>query len=401
MPFRLRSRITPWPTLLLIAAGLLTSLLYAQAGPTATPTSTPTLTLDATLRAVVVEDPAGALAGAPLVGPLSGQITYALPGQRSLVARQPAGVFTDNFVTEARFFNPFDADAGQWDYGFFFRQGQRGWSYRLIVDSRRVWALQASVPGYRLVEVGALPNLRLAAGEANTLRLAVSGAQGVFFVNDAQVAVLDLSLMQDYGEVFVTVCAYQESCPFASVEGDLAVRFADFRVWPIGPALRLTPPPTATRDPAVQTAEAQATSVIATASAEAAATQAVATNEAALDLTATPVPVGQLRPGRDNVGQIAPGEAQVWTLNVDSLDTFSISILADWHPRLALYWPDGRLWRVDDSYSRLLGVRPVLFIFGFLTGEYRVVVRGATGQESGPYRLSVTRNSLATPTPTP
>ncbi|MCZ7670013.1 MAG: hypothetical protein M5U34_23990 [Chloroflexi bacterium] len=72
----------------------------------------------------------------PHFGPRSGELEYVDDG---FIKMRGAEVNLRNFVAEAQFVNPYDAEVGTWDWGLAFRETDT--EYWLIVESNGTWSL--------------------------------------------------------------------------------------------------------------------------------------------------------------------------------------------------------------------------------------------------------------------
>ena len=128
-------------------------------------------------------------------GPSSGMLEYE-PG---LISGHESGVWTRNFVAEAKFVNPGGTD---WDYGFIFRNPEFNRLEVIAVTGDNWWYHKTRNPsddGYTDVADGSLPSVSFR--NTNHLLLFVVGDTGWFFVNEQLIARLDLSHNLDYGDV--------------------------------------------------------------------------------------------------------------------------------------------------------------------------------------------------------
>jgi serine/threonine-protein kinase len=176
---------------------------------TATPTGTDTPTPDfagteaaiqtATRRSFDVAAQRAAAGAVPLFEPRSGALRHTT---RNAPEIERAGVQVRNLVVEALFGNPYGAEEGRWDYGFFFRHDGENRQYRLAVVSDGRWRLTLR-EGDRatVVQEGLLTNLNAAADGTNLLRLVVEDSRAWFFVNGEFVAQLDVSAKRAAGDV--------------------------------------------------------------------------------------------------------------------------------------------------------------------------------------------------------
>jgi serine/threonine-protein kinase len=158
-------------------------------------------------------------------GPKSGSLAYIDP---DTISSQEAGVFIENFVAEARFFNPFPTSSGIWDYGFVFRHQSQNNQYRLIIFSDKTWYMTnhtGSGDGKEIAN-GKISNLDTAENGSNLVRLVVQGDKGQLFINGVFVANLDLGARINAGDVLVAYATYKghglENKP---------VNYQDFTIW--------------------------------------------------------------------------------------------------------------------------------------------------------------------------
>ena len=130
-------------------------------------------------------------------GPDAGQLRKR-PG---FIAEQDSGVWARDLVVEAEFSRP---GGTAWDYGFIIRNslldtleiiGVAGSGY-WFHNSREFFALD-----YRQVAEGPLRDTGAVLRNRNHLVLLALGDLGLFFLNDALVARLDLSHSQDFGGI--------------------------------------------------------------------------------------------------------------------------------------------------------------------------------------------------------
>lgn len=104
-----------------------------------------------------------------------------------------------NFILEARFYNPYTPTPKQvWSYGFQFRaDASISQEYRLILQGNKNWSLVfddfKSNNGELKENEGTIPDLNVAFGQFNDVRLFVSESTGLLYVNDKYVATLNVS----------------------------------------------------------------------------------------------------------------------------------------------------------------------------------------------------------------
>ena len=182
--------------------------------PTRRPTPTPVLGMDSSF------------------GPLSGDLPHDPADNK--VEVEHARVAMDDMVVQATFVNPYSAASNKWTYGFFLRDnwktagpGETRQYIRLLVGGDRRWQLQwrdRSNDKREEIATGTLSNFDTGDGGRNTLRVAVFGERGMFFVNDEFVAMLDMSKFTGVGDVAIVTGALKDD----EVAGAVT-RFEDFR----------------------------------------------------------------------------------------------------------------------------------------------------------------------------
>jgi hypothetical protein len=140
----------------------------------------------------------------PFFGPKSGSLRHFLAD----VISEEAGIELADFVVEAQFDNPYGADEGRWDYGFFLRVDENS-QYRVIIASSKRFALafRQGAQESQLVQNGDVPDLRVGAGESNVVRVLVKGVKGYLVINDVLIAELDLSAKQTPGDILIVTGA--------------------------------------------------------------------------------------------------------------------------------------------------------------------------------------------------
>jgi len=114
---------------------------------------------------------------------------------------------TRDFVIETEYFNPHNSRKVPWDYGFGFRNSDRG-QFRIYVNSSKRWYLvYASGSGvtFKIDQLasGLIADLDVTPGKPNKLRLAVRDKLGLLFVNGLLVDSLDLSLNTSSGQIYI------------------------------------------------------------------------------------------------------------------------------------------------------------------------------------------------------
>jgi hypothetical protein len=193
--------------------------------PTATPTVEPTPTADrSAILAPIEQLRQEAMSREPVFGPSDGTITQVVGD--SLDA-QYTGVAVANFVARVSFVNPSGTDSGKWDFGLGFRQTVTGQHWRVIVRSDGTWSLAIAADFPRAT--GVIENLNREAGGENTVELIADGPVGYLLVNDAYAAMLDLSALQESGDIWAGSGFFLD---FATAGA--ATEYHDFTIWSIG-----------------------------------------------------------------------------------------------------------------------------------------------------------------------
>ena len=122
----------------------------------------------------------------------------------------------------------------QWDFGVDFRvmvnpdSGEYR-THRVVIESTGDWifaSFRSDSDGAS--DSGTLTNLNTTAGATNQLRLEARGTDGLFFVNDALIAELDLSLVLEAGYISIGI-GYTTSFETEGAQ----THMSDFIIWEI------------------------------------------------------------------------------------------------------------------------------------------------------------------------
>lgn len=181
-----------------------------RAGSVATALAAATMQAQATAQArttaqaarAVADDQAGR--SAIIYSPTKGQLdhnTNTVGGEGKL-----ANVNTAELILEAKFFNPYPASEGAWDYGFAFRYLPNNNQYTLIVRSDQLYYLyfyDSAIQRNQQISAGRIAGLDISSGGANTVTVFIGADSGLLFVNGAYVATLDLSAQLTGGNVAI------------------------------------------------------------------------------------------------------------------------------------------------------------------------------------------------------
>lgn len=161
-------------------------------------------------------------------GPVAGTLVH--EADDHLIESYDADVNLKDFIVEARFFNPYGLEVGDWDYGFVLRHESKDTQYRFVIRSDKLWVLlnnTGTSDGQEIAQ-GALPDLDVSASGSNLVRLVFEGAHGMFFLNGQFISDLDLSARQNAGDILVTTGVYEGDEQNGHYTG-----YADFSIWQI------------------------------------------------------------------------------------------------------------------------------------------------------------------------
>ncbi len=152
-------------------------------------------------------------------GPASGKLQKK-PG---FFAGHDSRVWARDFVVEAKFAKPQGSD---WDHGFVIRNPEYNRLDLVGVTGDKWWfhyTRDVGETNYTMKDSGFLSGVSATLLNENRLLLIAYGESGWFFVNDALVAMLDLSHNQEHGKVTVMGDSFRDHHSSPSFEG--------FNVW--------------------------------------------------------------------------------------------------------------------------------------------------------------------------
>ncbi|GAB4152313.1 MAG: hypothetical protein Fur005_02340 [Roseiflexaceae bacterium] len=126
--------------------------------------------------------------------------------QNKLVPTYDTGVDTRDFIIEATFLVPYQADSeAGWDVGFLLRSTGDDEQLRLIIASDGSWYLVRSADGdppiFEDISAGPIADLPTQADQPIEIRLVALGDQGQLFINQRYITTLDLSAKLDRGMI--------------------------------------------------------------------------------------------------------------------------------------------------------------------------------------------------------
>ena len=203
-----------------LASRLPVLLRAATSPPSATPNPTPTPT------------PTPGSRPQPIFGPVNGEIEHD-PEDGFIDDYRATGIRIRDGVIEARFYNPYSTDVGEWSSGFLFRNSTHD-----DIDAFHAVVITGDGYFYHYLRTSeAEPDQRLAARQINEInigstdtnhiRIVFTGAEGLLYINGEYIANLSLQGLMEAGTVYA-VGSYFTGHGVA----DYSTRFEDFTVWP-------------------------------------------------------------------------------------------------------------------------------------------------------------------------
>jgi serine/threonine protein kinase len=158
-------------------------------------------------------------------GPSSGSLEH--DDGTSIIA-EDADVNLRDFIVEARFFNPYSATEGEWDYGFIVRHETKNVQFRFVVGSDKSWILlnNTGEPDGETIAQGELSTLNLEADGSNLLKLIFQANKGWFYLNDELISELDLSDRMNSGAIYIATGIFQD----AKMAGK-TTNYEGFSIW--------------------------------------------------------------------------------------------------------------------------------------------------------------------------
>ena len=182
----------------------------------------------ATEAAVIIERAETAKADPLVYGPAEGAIP-SHPAD-SLVDSWLVPVDMSDFVVSVTLTNPYDPGLAAWSIGILFRSHDDA-SYRVYIKDSGVWTLQYwDRNGLNEVQNGSAGNLSVNAGETNTIEIIALGRKGLFFLNGAFVAALDLGADVQSGGMRIGTGLEEGD----GLEG-FSTDFSNLNVWRLAP----------------------------------------------------------------------------------------------------------------------------------------------------------------------
>ncbi len=176
--------------------------------------------------------PTTASGGVHTSPPKAGRIQH--NPNKDTIKSHHAGVTVKDAIISATFKNPYSAQSGQWDYGFYIRDDRRtnrGTFMYLAVTSEGNWHLKwrdRATKATQTIQQGTVDNLHTGLGEENTLWVAAIGNRGVFFFNNEFVSMLELSASNRAGDAAVITGVFS-----GNEQIGRTTRYREFRVLPL------------------------------------------------------------------------------------------------------------------------------------------------------------------------
>ncbi len=123
------------------------------------------------------------------------------------------GEYYENYILEADFVTPYNADEHAWDFGFVFRSLDGNDNYRLIIHCNGSWRFDnwtGSSSTNKTISSGAV-TLATIKDQVNTLKLIDSTQTCYFYVNDVFIQELDCSSRSATGNVQIATGLFDGS----------------------------------------------------------------------------------------------------------------------------------------------------------------------------------------------
>lgn len=134
-----------------------------------------------------------------------------------------------NFIVQADFYVPYSVEEGTWDIGFFFRNFEKGSEYNLIITSEGMYYLFTVLNNNRGgTYISNVNNLNLEKDQVNQVLLFVEEAEGYLIVNDQLIEVLDLSQINEAGDIYAFSGAFLDNIIVGK-----SVKLENFSIWEI------------------------------------------------------------------------------------------------------------------------------------------------------------------------
>jgi serine/threonine-protein kinase len=176
----------------------------AERTVTQSPNFTQTAIINSTATAISMNSEINALQseGVLVFGPQNGSLAHV---EDEFSEDNSSNLYLTDFITEATFTNPYDANEHNWDYGFLFRLTGSNQEYRLYITSLNYWELGLRNDDiFDIISTGVLKNANGNSGEKNSITLVVLKDKGYFLLNGEFISKLNLSKKIDPGEIRIS-----------------------------------------------------------------------------------------------------------------------------------------------------------------------------------------------------
>jgi serine/threonine-protein kinase len=167
-----------------------------------------------------------------IFGPVDGSLDHD-PASNAPKLRH-ANLNLRDFMVEARFYNPYSLDEGEWSSGFLIRDNAQGQNFRVYVAARKpvvpiLVLLQSTGAGGPPTQRPApilLPDVDVTPDRSNVFRIIVKGDAAYFYVNGEFQKTLDVSAIQSEGDI-----ALATGLQRGTEVGGKTTRYEGFTVW--------------------------------------------------------------------------------------------------------------------------------------------------------------------------
>ncbi|MGH2562321.1 MAG: hypothetical protein ACRDJH_24945 [Thermomicrobiales bacterium] len=160
-----------------------------------------------------------------LFGPAEGEVRH---NEEALVGNQYAEVEVRDFYARTTFVNPYDVDEQRWSVGIAFRDTGSDEHLRFILRSTGRWFL-GDADTWPMLASGLAAGMATAAGEENTLEVAMVEETGYLALNGEYVATFDASVVMASGDIWIGAGLFQGDNVL-----DDRTAFHGFEVWGLG-----------------------------------------------------------------------------------------------------------------------------------------------------------------------
>jgi hypothetical protein len=123
-----------------------------------------------------------------------------------------AGLSVKNFIVDITFINPYSASEYRWTEGLAFRNSHAK-DIMLTISSLSQWQIGARLPEWKELFFGDIDRtfLNFEKGEFNRIRVIAYENSGCFYLNNHFIAELDLSDLNQPGDIAATTATFPQS----------------------------------------------------------------------------------------------------------------------------------------------------------------------------------------------